>query len=62
MGQYRTGCLTGRLKRLELLGKQTDISAFRERAVASDEDPLRRLYNQIAGNVIRPHDERDEER
>ena len=39
----------------------TDIGPFRERAVASDEDPLRRLYNQIAGNVIRPREEQDDE-
>jgi phage terminase small subunit len=50
-----------RLKRLELIGKHTDIGAFRERAVASDDEPLRRLYNQIAGKAIRPREERDEE-
>jgi phage terminase small subunit len=54
VGQVVKVKFTERLKVKELLGKHTDVQAFKDRIDVDHSDPLSRLYEQIAGTGIRP--------
>lgn len=54
VGQVVKVKFTERIKVTELLGKHTDVQAFKERLEVDMRDPLARLYDQIAGTGIRP--------
>jgi phage terminase small subunit len=43
-----------RTRKIELLGKHVAIGAFKERVALGTDDPLKKLYEQIAGQAIRP--------
>ncbi|MRX32820.1 terminase small subunit [Aminobacter sp. MDW-2] len=40
----------------ELLGRHVDVQAWKDRKVVSADEPLRQLFEQIAGQSIRPKD------
>jgi phage terminase small subunit len=46
--------LADRIRRIELIGKHIDVQAFKERASVSTDDPLKKLFEQISGQAIRP--------
>lgn len=46
--------LSDRVKRLELIGRHQNIQAWKDRKVLDVADPLKKLFEQIAGNAIRP--------
>lgn len=54
IGQVVKVKLVERTKIKELIGKHTDVQAFKERLEVDMRDPLARLYDQIAGTGIRP--------
>jgi phage terminase small subunit len=43
-----------RTKRIELLGRHINVQAFKEKVQLGVDDPLRRLFEQIAGQSVRP--------
>ncbi|WP_457301299.1 terminase small subunit [Phyllobacterium sp. P5_D12] len=43
-----------RLKRQQLIGRHTNVQAFKEKVVIETTDPLQELMRQISGNSIRP--------
>jgi len=43
-----------RVKRLELIGRHTDVSAFKDRVQHETREPLKELFQQISGRAIRP--------
>lgn len=45
-----------RMKRRELLGRHTKVQAFKDKVVVDASDPLKQLFQQIAGNGIRPRE------
>ena len=45
-------------RRLELLGKHIKVNAFADKVTVGPDSPLKELFKQIAGNVIRPASER----
>jgi phage terminase small subunit len=46
--------LSEKIKRVELIGRHTDVQAFKERVGAAAGDPLKKLFEQISGQAIRP--------
>jgi phage terminase small subunit len=45
-----------RMKRRELLGRHTKVQAFKDKVEVDASDPLKQLFQQIAGNGIRPRE------
>ena len=54
IGHMKDLQFSDRIKRIELLGRHISVQAFRERVALSTDDPLKKLYAQIAGQAIRP--------
>lgn len=46
--------LSDRIKRLDLYGRHVDIQAWKDRKEVSADEPLTKLFEQIAGQAIRP--------
>lgn len=46
-----------RIRRLELLGRHTKVSAWKDKVQLDVSDPLKKLAEQIIGNSIRPKDD-----
>lgn len=46
--------LADRSKRLELIGRHVDVQAWKDRKVVSADEPLTLLFQQIAGQAIKP--------
>ena len=42
------------IRRIDLIGKHVDVAAFKERASVSTDEPLKKLFEQISGQAIRP--------
>ena len=51
--------LADRVKRIELLGRHINVQAFKESVAIGTDAPLRALFDQIAGQAIRPAIEHD---
>lgn len=46
--------ISDKIKRLELIGRHQSVQAWRERKVVDVTDPVKQLFEQIAGKAIRP--------
>lgn len=48
--------LSERIKRVELIGRHRGVQAFKDRVDLGVSEPLKKLYEQIAGQSIRPQE------
>lgn len=46
--------LSDRIRRLELYGRHVDVQAWKDKKELSADEPLTKLFEQIAGNSIKP--------
>lgn len=46
-----------RIKRLELYGRHVDVQAWKDRKEVSADEPLTKLFEQIAGQSVRPRED-----
>lgn len=60
IGRLKDVTFADRVKRIELLGRHIAVQAFKERVTVGVDAPLRELFNQIAGQSIRPAGENRE--
>lgn len=56
VGYVRKVKWENKTKVLELIGKHVAVNAFREKVEHDVSDPLKALYEQVAGNGLRPAD------
>ena len=59
IGEMKKVRLSDRAKRLEMIGKHVGVSAFKDRVEHTVSDPLVALFQQIAGQGIKPRADDD---